>query len=242
MMPKTVGILGGMGPMATVDLFAKIVQNTSASVDQEHIPILIYNNPQIPSRVSSILHGTESPERELIRTARCLEQAGADFLIMPCHTAHVWFEPVQKAIAIPFYSMVEITVDAVIKNYPTLNHRILLLGTKATLQQRLYQDAFARSGWRLQVPSETEQDLVTAVIEEVKASRIADNPYLPALKQRLNQYYSSGVTAVLGGCTEIPLLFPYLPEQLQKLDPTLMLAQKAVQLARQEDLPTGGCL
>lgn len=88
----TVGILGGMGPMATVDLFAKIIECTPASVDQDHLKILIYNNPQIPSRVKAILDGTESPREELIRSAQVLEKAGANLIVMPCNTAHYWYQ------------------------------------------------------------------------------------------------------------------------------------------------------
>ncbi|MHB8125016.1 MAG: cysteate racemase [Desulfitobacteriaceae bacterium] len=238
-MSKTIGILGGMGPMATVDLFKKIVTYTPATIDNDHIPIIIYNNPQIPSRVDAILVGKENPLTELMRTARRLENAGADFIIIPCHTAHVWLNEIQTAIRIPIYSMIENTVSCIEVHYRHLRDRILLLGTKAILQKRLYQNAFEQRGLKLQVPESSEQDIVTSAILEVKGSRIENNSYIEPLNRMLNRYYSSGVTAVLGACTEIPLLFPYLDPKIEKLDPTLMLANMAIDLALKDNFKAG---
>ncbi|WJV29945.1 amino acid racemase [Rossellomorea sp. AcN35-11] len=103
-MEKTIGILGGMGPAATVDLFQKIVANTEASRDQEHIKILIYNNPKIPPRMLVPKEG-QDPVPEIIRSARLIEQAGADFIIMPCHTAHIWYDHIQRATTVPFLQL-----------------------------------------------------------------------------------------------------------------------------------------
>ncbi len=214
--------------MATVDLFKKIVTYTPAATDFDHIPIIIYNNPQIPSRVDAILDGKENPLTELIRSARRLEHAGADFIIIPCHTAHVWLSEIQAAIRIPIYSMIENTVSCIKVNYGHLNDRILLLGTKAILQKRVYQTAFEQAGLKLRVPKPDEQEMVSSAIFEVKGSLISNNFYIESLNRMLNKYYSSGITAVLGACTEIPLLFPYLDAKIEKLNPTLMLAQMAV--------------
>jgi aspartate racemase len=232
---QTIGILGGMGPMATVDLFKKIVKNTSAVSDSEHIPIIIYNNPQIPSRVEAILDGKKSPLPELIRSARLLENAGADFIIIPCHTAHVWLSEIQAAIRIPIYSMIENTVSCIEEHYQSLSDSILLLGTKAILQKKLYQNAFEQRGLKLHVPKSFDQDIVASAIFEVKSSHLENNSYIEPLNQMLNRYYSSGITAVLGVCTEIPLLFPFLNPKIEKLDPTLMLAKMAIARALKDN-------
>ena len=234
-MSKTIGILGGMGPMATVDLFKKIVKYTPAVTDLDHISIIIYNNPQIPSRVDAILDGKENPLNELIRSAQRLENAGADFIIIPCHTAHVWLSEIQAAIRIPIYSMIENTVSCIVSHYRYLSDRILLLGTKAILQKKLYQNAFEQRGLILHVPESYEQDMVASAILEVKGSLIENNSYIEPLNRMLMRYYSSGVTAVLGACTEIPLLFPYLDPKIEKLDPTLMLANMAIDLASKDN-------
>ncbi len=101
-MGKTVGILGGMGPLATVDLFAKIVENTPAVLDQDHLRIIIDNNPQIPPRVEAILQGGEDPLPAMVASAKLLAAAGADFIVMPCNTAHYWLDGLRAAVAVPF--------------------------------------------------------------------------------------------------------------------------------------------
>lgn len=233
-MGKTIGIMGGMGPMATIDLFEKIVTHTPASIDQEHVRMLIYNNPKIPSRIEAILAHKEDPLPEMIRSARLLEAAGVDFILIPCHTAHAWYDQLQAAVAIPIVHMIHNTIETIEQDYPELADRILLLSTTATLQKRLYQDAFAACGMQLFVPDAAEQRIVAAAIAEAKASRIAANPHIEALNQLFARYQAKGAVAVLGACTEIPLLFPHLDERMKKLDPTLFLAQQAIRLALAE--------
>lgn len=233
-MSKLIGILGGMGPMATVDLFQKIVKMTPASTDQEHHRILIYNNPKIPSRMAAGLGKGESPLPALIQSALCLEQAGADFLIMPCHTAHIWFEEIQAKIRIPILSLIETTANYVEKHVPYLSGKILLLGSQATLEHGLYQRAFQSRGLELHIPSQNEQYMIEAIIQQVKASSL-DPSFLTPLNNLLHHYYEKGIIALLGGCTEIPLLFPQLHSTMKMLDPTIMLAERAIFLARHTD-------
>jgi len=231
-MSKTIGILGGMGPMATVDLFEKIVRMTPASTDQEHYRILIYNNPKIPSRMAAGLGEGPSPLPELIKTALCLERAGADFLIMPCHTAHIWLKRIQTEITIPIISMIDTTADYMKQHVQHLSGRTLLLSTQATIKHGLYQSAFHNRGLEILIPTHSEQQIIESAIERVKASS-SDRSFLIPLNDILNRYYEKGILALLGGCTEIPLLFPGLHSALERLDPTIMLAKKAITLAGQ---------
>ncbi len=231
-MSKIIGILGGMGPLATVDLFEKIVNLTPAQTDQEHIRILIDNNPKIPSRINAILNGEEDPLKELIRSARVLQAGGADFIIIPCHTAHYWIRPLQSALKIPVCNMIENTVSYLIHYHRHLLQHVLLFASTATIKKKLYQQAFSASGYQLIIPRPHEQEVVSAAITQVKASRIQTNPFLHSLDNILNDYIRNReIKAVLGGCTEIPLLFPYMKAKVKKLDPTLMLAEMAVNLA-----------
>ncbi|BAU27852.1 aspartate racemase [Aneurinibacillus soli] len=232
---KTIGIIGGMGSMATVDLFEKIVTHTPATADQQHIPILIYNNPSIPSRMDAILKGTKSPLFELVRSAQKLEKAGADFLIMPCNTAHYWLSDIQSQIRIPLYSMIEHAASYIEQFYSQLQGSILLLASKATIQKKLYQQAFFQKGLPLQLPEPEEQKVIDFAIQDVKASIIESNKWIPEMNKMLEKYDRiRGTSAVLGACTEIPLLFPYLYEPILKLDPTLMIAKHAITLAQED--------
>src|SRR5208337_1505190 len=94
----TIGILGGMGPEATIDLFTKIVHSTPVSRDQDHLRLIIDNNPGIPDRQKAILENGPSPATMLIKTAKNLAVAGADFIVMPCNTAHYWIQEIRKAV------------------------------------------------------------------------------------------------------------------------------------------------
>lgn len=224
-----VGVLGGMGPMATVDLFKKIVENTPAHCDQEHLRIIIDNHPQIPPRVEAILHGGASPLPYLIESAQLLEKAGATFIVIPCNTAHYWYEQIQAAVHIPIYHIID-NAAAYIQTHYAIT-RTMLLATIATVQTGLYQKSFAAKGMALSVPTPAEQQIVDAALDDVKAGYIGNNHYLPTLRQIMDQYATQGIHAFIGGCTEIPLLFPYLNGNYEKFDPTLMLARIAVEKA-----------
>jgi aspartate racemase len=227
-MPKTVGILGGMGPMATVDLFAKIVQSTPASIDQEHLRIIIDNNPQVPSRVNAIMHAGESPLAQLTKSARVLEKAGVDFIVMPCNTAHYWIEKLQRSVNVPILNMITCAAAYAFERYPQLSGRILLFATIGTVHVQLYQKAFSRLGMLLQVPTPEEQQIVDTAIDAVKAGQIESNPFLGQLDAIIRKHEAQGV---LAGCTEIPLVFPSLKESFTRLDATAILAEAAVKEA-----------
>ncbi|WP_371367272.1 Aspartate racemase [Sporomusa rhizae] len=225
----TVGILGGMGPMATVDLFAKIIECTPASVDQDHLKILIYNNPQIPSRVKAILDGTESPREELIRSAQVLEKAGASLIVMPCNTAHYWYQDIQNAVKIKIINMIENTADAI--NAEEVKDKIMLFASDATVKTRLYQEVFLAKNICLQVPASQEQQIIAKAIDETKAGKIENNPYLDMIEDTIVKYQQTGINSFIAGCTEIPLLFKHIKKNCNKIDPTLLLAKAVVKQA-----------
>lgn len=227
-MQKTVGILGGMGPLATVDLFAKIVENTPAVLDQEHLRIIIDNNPQIPPRVEAILGDGPSPLPAMAESARLLAAAGADFIVMPCNTAHFWLAELRAAVNVPIHSMIDNAAAFVAEHHGELSGRILLLATEATVSLNLYQQAFAAKGMALQLPDADEQKMLDKAVRRVKAGELADNPYLGGLNAMLARFAAAGTGAVLAGCTEVPLLFPFFTAGLIKLDATLLLAKMVV--------------
>ena len=140
---KVIGIIGGMGPLATADLFKKIVLNTKAEKDQDHIRVLIDNNTNIPDRTGAILKGGADPIPELTKSAKVLSDMGADLLIMPCNTAHYFHKNVQDAVNIPVLHMIELTMEALkaqgIK-------KAGLLATDGTIQSGIYQNIFDKSG------------------------------------------------------------------------------------------------
>lgn len=225
-MSKTIGILGGMGPAATMDLFHKIILNTPVQTEQDHHRIIIYNNPKIPPRTQH-----SNPLPELIKSAILLEKAGADFIIMPCNTAHIWLEQIKAAIKIPFFSIIENTVESMLLEKDTTNKKILLLATETTINYGLYQKAFNHTPYEIITPNKEEQNFIDNAIKNVKAGKLASNQYLQDLNRILDGYKESGISVILGGCTEIPLLFHLFKVDLKMVDPTLLLAKLAVQKA-----------
>lgn len=225
----TVGILGGMGPMATVDLFAKIIECTPADVDQDHLKVLVYNNPQIPSRIKAILEGTESPRDELIRSAQLLEKAGANLIAMPCNTAHYWYQDIQNAVKIKIINMIENAADII--QVQEANNKVMLFATAATVKTRLYQEVFLAKNVCLEVPTTEEQQIIAKAIDETKAGKIDNNPYLTMIENTIAKYQQVGINSFVAGCTEIPLLFKHIKKNCNKIDPTLLLAKAVVKQA-----------
>ena len=196
--------MGGMGPDATIDFFAKIVGKTKAPNDQEHLHIIINNNPKIPDRQKSIAGTGPSAVPELQKTARSLEQAGADFLVMTCNTAHYYLEEIKSVINIPFISILDASLEAAQKLQPDLK-RIGVLAATATVKAKVYEKKFRRAGIICLNPKEKEQDRVMDIIYRVKAQDIS-----PGLKEEIRELAEKlierGAEMILGGCTEIPLI------------------------------------
>lgn len=164
---KIIGIIGGMGPEATVDAFHWIVKLTPAKEDKDHLRILIDNNPQIPSRVEAILRGGPSPLPLLIATANGLEKSGADFLIMPCNTADLYVEDIRKKISIPLISIVEETVHYVSSQFPHIR-KVGILATEATLRAGIYQKLFLKHNIEL-VHHSDHHSIIEELIPKIRS-------------------------------------------------------------------------
>lgn len=216
-----------MGPLATIDIFKKIVINTPAKNDQEHIPILVANIPQVPDRTKSILENGPSPVPKIVDSGKKLESAGADFLIIPCNTSHYYFEEISKSFKIPVLNMIDLTVEAL---KDTGYKKIAVLGTEGTLRAGMYQRKLKEDGFINIDIDEKDYDIISYVIYDVvKTGDFTKDisEFLDLLK-RLKE---KGVETVILGCTELPLLFEKYKIDTEYIDPTMILAKKAVDLA-----------
>lgn len=229
-LPGLIGVLGGMGPLATVDFMQKMVAATPATRDQEHVPALISSIPQIPDRTQAFQGRGESPLPALIACARRLEAAGAAAIVIPCNTAHLWFDAIQSSIAIPMLHIVDATLrqtSAVAGDAA----RIGLLATEATMASGLYtrrpQGRFVE--WLLPSASEI-RDWVTPGIAAVKAGRLDQGRGL--LVQAAHALQRRGAAAVVLGCTEIPVVLDDANAPLPTIDATAALAHSAVEWSR----------
>ena len=154
---KTVGVLGGLGPAATADFFSKLVTATPAATDQDHLHIIIDNNPKVPNRNEAVAGTGVSPAPVLAEMASRLEVAGADFLVMVCNAAHAFQDAITDAASVPFVSIIEETSDAVKAQLPT-GAKVGVLASSGCLDTDLYQDALAARGLHALIPAGATKD------------------------------------------------------------------------------------
>jgi aspartate racemase len=224
-----IGVLGGMGPEATIDLFEKIVRSTPVSGDQDHLRVIIDNNPRIPDRQRAILENGPSPAPMLIETAKNLATAGADFILMPCNTAHYWIEEIRQAVKIPVVDMIEETARETVRLYPSLR-TVGLLAATGTVRSGLYQERFRNLTIKTVVPADHDQEALMKTIYSVKAGDLSHSVSSAAIEigQRLVQ---SGAEAAIAGCTEIPLILKTGDLPVPVIDATQVLATHAIEIA-----------
>ncbi len=221
---KIVGVIGGMGPLATVDLYRKIVEHTLADCDQAHVRTIIDSNTNIPDRTAALLSGGESPVRELQSSARLLERAGAQVLVMPCHTAHCFYDEVQAAVQVPVLNMIQLTVQELKRRGVA---RAGLLATDGAVQSGIYQRHFEGSGIELLLPDPDGQAaLMDMIYSGVKAGR--SDYDTQAVRTALDSLIDAGAQTLILGCTELPPAFEMYGLDYPNLDPTLTLALAAI--------------
>lgn len=199
---KTIGILGGMGPMATVEIFKTIIEKTPADKDQNHIPIFINNIPQVPDRTESIINDGENPVPILQSSAKTLEEAGADFIIIPCNTAHYYIDEIQKAVDIPILNMIKSTIQKI----PAGND-VGLLATSGTIKTGIYQK-YADNKVKIITPDDDFQDLFMEVIygqKGVKAGYNGENLTKKMLRI-VEHLKEKGADDFIAGCTEVRIV------------------------------------
>jgi len=228
---KTIGILGGMGPEATVHLFDLIVKKPRAKKDGDHITMIILNNPEIPDRTAAIIGTGESPLPLLIKTAQDLERAGAHFLVMPCVTAHHYYPEIIKKINIPFIHMIRETLNHITTNLPELS-KFGLLATTGTLEIQLFQQELENKKPQILIPDSEQQKKVMHAIygkNGIKAG-FKDSPR-EILSLVSRQLEKKGAQAIIAGCTEVALVIEEIGINLQKINPLQILASASIKMA-----------
>jgi aspartate racemase len=197
------GVLGGMGPLASAEFMRRLTLLTPAARDQDHIPAILWSDPRVPDRTAARIAGGEDPLPALLRGIRGLEAAGTGAIAIPCNTAHGWFDAMQAATPLPILHIVD-AAAAEMARLGVASGPIGVMGTAGTLAMRLYQDRLEHRGYACLVPSEAEMDsLVTPAIALVKANQVA-SAYAP-LAEAASRLVARGARAVVLGCTEIPL-------------------------------------
>ena len=230
MSEKIIGILGGMGPEATLDLFHKIIKLSPAEKDQDHFRIIIDNNPKIPDRTDAILGTGKDPLPKLIKTAQNLEKAGANFIIMPCNTAHYFISEIQQSIKIPILNMIKETAHHVKSIFPSFKN-VGLLATKGIYKTKLYNSFFNAKNIEILIPTPPEQDKIMDLIYMVKSGILSEQMKSQIIKISEEQI-KKGAQAIIAGCTEIPLILKDKDIKVPIIDSTNILAKRAIEEAK----------
>ncbi len=230
MTEKIIGILGRMGHEATMNLFYKIIKLTTAEKEQDHLRIIIDNNPKIPDRTAAILGKGKDPLPALRETAQSLEKAGADFIIIPCNTAHYFLSLIQESVKIPVLNMIEETAKETRKKIPPIQ-KVGLLASAGVYETKIYHQHFKKFNIEVISPEEKGKEEVMKVIYAIKAGDLSEEVKKNII-QIAQKLIDKGAEAIIAGCTEIPLILKKGDVSVPIIDPTQALAEAAIQKTR----------
>lgn len=238
--PFKLGLIGGLGPAATVDLYDKIVKATPAKNDQEHFKVVIEQNPQIDDRTACLLNGGPDPTIAMYNCAKRLQRDGCDYIIIPCNTAHAFLPRMLRHLNVPFIDMQQTMLDEIKAKFGD-NARVGLMATSGTIATGIYSKKAEKMGMKMYTPDEDHQQSVMKAIYGPKGAKAGyttgecyDDLYRGA--EYLVKTYDCNVLIL--GCTELPLIFHETDDfevagkKVAIVDPTATLARKCVQIAQ----------
>jgi aspartate racemase len=236
--PFKLGIVGGVGPAATVDFMGKVVANTPAGRDQEHIKMVVEQNPQIPDRTANLLHDEADPTMAMYATCKRLESAGANAIAIPCNTAHAFVERIQAHLRVPIVNMLHETIEWIVHKYGS-GKVVGLLATSGTIQSQVYHEAARNSGLQIVTPGHDYQSMV---MDSIYGDRGIKAGFTQGLcREQLliaaEHLCELGANVLILGCTELPLVLEHCESfEINKrtvafVDPTTLLARKCVGLS-----------
>lgn len=221
-----IGILGGMGPLATVDFMERVIALTSSAgalLDQQHLPLLVVHLPHIPDRSEALLGNGESPLPALLRAIDMLNRNDVELIVIPCNSAHHWYEAMRAESRAPIIHIAEASVAAL----PAGAQRVAVLATDGTFHSGLYQRMLSARGFDCVEPDTATQRHIDASIRDVKAGKIGASTEHLALA--LDWFVRRGAQAAVLGCTELPIAAREMDEpQIPTIDSTLELARATV--------------
>ena len=222
-----VGVLGGMGPLATLDFLRKVLDATPAATDQDHVPIVVSSIPQVPDRTEAFRGAGESPLAAMVDSGQRLVAAGAGLVVIPCNTAHLWFDDLQQRLGLPMLHLVDVALEEA-RSRTGATARIGLLATDATLASGLYVNR-QLPGQTLQWQLPTAGEMIDWVMPGIAAVKSGDlakgRELLLAAARALTR---RGADVLVLGCTEIPLALDDASAPVPVIDATAALARRSV--------------
>ncbi len=231
---KTIGILGGMGPEATLLLYELIIRHTQAKSDQEHIPTLIYSNTRIPDRTAAILHKGEDPLPYLVKSAKVLKEGNVDLIGMPCNTAHYYIKKIKKEVEVDIVNMVDLAYDEIMKRH--LGKKIMIFATEGTIETGIYDFSKKKDPVQVIAPGPDDQKVLREMIYgQVKAGKRPIE--LETYQELLYRVEEDGIEAVILGCTELSYLHSMFkfPNNIEFINTLELLARELVKRGKDEE-------
>ena len=245
--PFKVGMIGGLGPAATVDLYDKIVKATPARNDQEHFKVAVEQNPQIADRTACLLGNGTDPTLAMFNCARRLQEDGCDMLIVPCNTAHAFVPYLERNLRIPFINMQQVTMEEIREKFGDAA-RIGLLATTGTVKTGIYGKKAEAMNLPMFTPDEAHQERVMAAIYGPKGAKagytdgVCREDLVSAVEYLVTTY---DCNCLILGCTELPLIldetddFQVAGKTVSLIDPTSALARRVVKEAQKAEAERG---
>lgn len=224
---KTVGVIGGLGPFATLDFFERVLKRTRAQREQDHLRLIIDNNTKVPDRNAHMRGEGPSPGPALAASARGLQDAGADFVVMACNTTHAWEADIRAAITVPFLSMVKETVDVVADLRP---ESVGVLAVDACLASGLYQNALTAAGIKPLLLTADSQKTFMELIYRIKFGDSSDT-VKRAMTTLARKLETQGAEVIIAGCTEIPIVLTADDLEGELINSTDVLVERTILFA-----------
>ena len=232
---KTVGVLGGMGPDATVLLMSRVIAMTAAADDSDHVPLLVDNNTQVPSRIKALIDKTgESPGPVLCEMAQRLEAAGAKALAMPCNTAHFYAPVIEQSVSIPLLNMLTLTAEDLGRtekaDHPNRSsiRNVGMLASPAVRLTRVFDSAF--STWGLESRFPTDDQAILHAIKAIKSGH-CDSTVVETIEREAKTLLARGADVLLLACSELSLLKDELAADLPLVDSIDILARNIIEFS-----------
>ncbi|WP_245266886.1 amino acid racemase [Mesorhizobium sp. LNHC252B00] len=220
-----IGILGGMGPAATVDFLSKIISATPATRDQDHIPLIVHDVPQIPDRSSAIENGRDDPFLPMLSGVRFLDAAGVAFIAIPCNTAHYWYDRLGGGCRAKILHISQAVLHELLA-MPNRPRSVAILATRGTISADIYGDELLKAVERVVIPDEKTQRLIDHSITSVKGGTMV--PAREAAGAAARLLVQQGAECLLLACTELPVAFSGLEVGIMTFDATDSLARVCV--------------
>lgn len=226
---RTIGVIGGMGPVAAADFYARVVSTHGALCDQDHPPCIMYSATQVPDRTAFLLENGADPTPELVTSVNLVETAGADFIAIPCNSAHAFLAAMRAAVSIPILDMIALVSAEVARVVPQARC-VGVLAASGSVKIGLYDKPLKTHGLVPLYPDSEVQDEVMAAIKDVKAggaSEISD----PRLIAAARHLCDKGADSLIMGCTEVPLALAAKDSPVVAIDGNQALVDTTLRLS-----------